>query len=568
MDRNRVTQLIVDDGYDRKLGEMYADYLASFNRNDLLADVASTCTKHKRLVSEFSEIYRLDPEHYYSCAVGNVAYSSSVLTRGSVIRDISAKRIFGVLVAAENNEALRKKVELIFQSINNEFRKLSSKTSLKEIMKVEETKILAADISWEWPDTAAIVSYLLLNHYRIDETLATIIFVGDYCKNRIDSEEAHEKSIAFENALKNPFERVYMSEHSWGIVKEIRNMADVFELVFVPYETTRELVRNHKIIDCYNRHPEDIQSREEFERLNQIIPALMSLDNVFQLNQYAVFQGVTLSKSDHVNILNMAARFHCSKQEDGKKTRIPIDSYISVLIMYCLYKQIKETKTFYFDNNSETVFSQVKYFREENEHLKEEVSYWKDELDLQKQQVKDLQGIIGERGAAERQKDSQIIKPYLDEISSLKKKIKSHEKRLEEERAKECELIGLRNFAFESQSIYAPIEESIDLKQLLSAQKVVVIGGHINWRNNLKKKYPSISVMDGHLETADFSVLKNMDFVFLNVSNMSHSVYYKVINILRNSTTPFDYLGRTINQELYEKEMADILLRNEMKTTK
>lgn len=164
MDRNRVTQLIVDDGYDRKLGEMYADYLASFNRNDLLADVASTCTKHKRLVSEFSEIYRLDPEHYYSCAVGNVAYSSSVLTRGSVIRDISAKRIFGVLVAAENNEALRKKVELIFQSINNEFRKLSSKTSLKEIMKVEETKILAADISWEWPDTAAIVSYLLLRN--------------------------------------------------------------------------------------------------------------------------------------------------------------------------------------------------------------------------------------------------------------------------------------------------------------------------------------------------------------------------------------------------------------------
>jgi len=547
---------------------MYAGYLTSFDRNILLAEVASTCTKHKRLVSEFAEIYRLDPEHYYSCAVGNIAYSSPVLTRGSVIRDISAKRIFGVLVAAENNELLRKKVELIFQSINDKFRKLSSKTRIKEIMKVEEAAILAADISWEWPDTAAVVSYLLLNHYGIDETLATIIFVGDFCKNRIDSEEAHAKSLAFEHALKNPFERVYMSEHSWGIVKEIRNMTDVFELVHVPYDSTSELVRNRKIVDCYNRHPEDTQSREEFERLHQIIPALMSLDNTFQLCQFEVFQGVTLSKSDHVNILNMAARFHCFKQEDGQKTRIPIDSYISVLIMYCLYKQIKETKTFYFDNNSETVFSQVKHFREENEHLKEEISYWKDALDLQKQETMDLQGIIEQRNAADRQKDSQIIKPYLDEISSLKRRIKSQDKQLEEERVKESELIGLRNFAFESQSIYTPVEESIDLKQLLSSKKVLVIGGHINWRNNLKKKYPSITVMDGHLETADFSILKSADFVFLNVSNMSHSVYYNVMNVLRNSTVPFDYLGRTINQELYEKEMADIMLRYEMKRSK
>ena len=129
-------------------------------------------------------------------------------------------------------------------------------------------------------------------------------------------------------------------------------------------------------------------------------------------------------------------------------------------------------------------------------------------------------------------------------------------RQLFEEKEKDKELNALREFAFAVQSKYVANEAEI------------IIGGHINWRNNLKKKYPSISVMDGHLETADFSVLKNMDFVFLNVSNMSHSVYYKVINILRNSTTPFDYLGRTINQELYEKEMADILLRNEMKTTK
>lgn len=109
MDRNRVIQLIADDGYDKRLGEIYAEPLESFDRNVLLAQVASTCTKHKRLVAEFAEVYKLDPEYYYSCAIGNVAYSSPILTHGSVIRDISAKRVFGVLVAAEKNEVLRKK---------------------------------------------------------------------------------------------------------------------------------------------------------------------------------------------------------------------------------------------------------------------------------------------------------------------------------------------------------------------------------------------------------------------------------------------------------------------------
>lgn len=454
------------------------------------------------------------------------------------------------------------------RSISEKIDRLFSKISADDVWEIQKTTIYAADISWEWPDTSAIAAYLLLNRYKIDENVATVIMVSDFCKNRKDEEEAKTRSIQFEQALNNPFDRVYMSEHSWGIVKEIRNMTDVFELVSVPFDSTSNDVRNRKIVESYKRHPEDKQSREEFERLLQVIPALMSLDNIFELEQSEVFQGVTFSKSDHIKILNMAARFHCFKQENGKKTRVPIDSYISVLIMFCLYRQIKETKTFYFDNNSETVFSQVKYFREENERLQEEVSYWKEELKLQKEHSSNLQSIIEKRDVADRQTDNQIIKPYLDEIASLEKKIKIQEKQLKEERVKEQELIGLRNFAFESQTSYVPAIEELDFKQLCYNKKVVIIGGHINWRNNLKKKYPRIAVMDGHVETADFSILKNADFVFLNTSNMNHGVYYKVMGVLRNTDVPFDYLGRTINQELYEKEMADILLRHEMKKLK
>ena len=78
------------------------------------------------------------------------------------------------------------------------------------------------------------------------------------------------------------------------------------------------------------------------------------------------------------------------------------------------------------------------------------------------------------------------------------------------------------------------------------------------------KNHPdrNIQIYDGHIETADLKPLEKADFVFLNVSNMSHGMYYRVMKLLREKNIPFDYLGRTVNQELYEKEMADILIKH------
>ena len=92
-----------------------------------------------------------------------------------------------------------------------------------------------------------------------------------------------------------------------------------------------------------------------------------------------------------------------------------------------------------------------------------------------------------------------------------------------------------------------------------------MIGGHINWRNDLKNKYPAFQIFDGNVNTADLSSIQSADFVFLNVSNMSHAMYYKVMSILRANNIPFDYLGRAINQELCEKEMADILSKHQQR---
>ena len=50
------------------------------------------------------------------------------------------------------------------------------------------------------------------------------------------------------------------------------------------------------------------------------------------------------------------------------------------------------------------------------------------------------------------------------------------------------------------------------------------------------------------------------DMVLLNTSNLSHDLYYKVIDVLRKHSIPFDYLGKYSNPNLLEKEISEILL--------
>ena len=157
--------------------------------------------------------------------------------------------------------------------------------------------------------------------------------------------------------------------------------------------------------------------------------------------------------------------------------------------------------------------------------------------------------------------NKESLAPYIDEIRELRKTNERLEQELAKEKKMEGELFALRELAFDAKSEYAPPND-VNPAEVINEMAIVVIGGHINWRNNLKKKYSNIQIYDGHIETADLKPLEKADFVFLNVSNMSHGMYYRVMKLLREKNIPFDYLGRTVNQELYEKEMADILIKH------
>ena len=100
---------------------------------------------------------------------------------------------------------------------------------------------------------------------------------------------------------------------------------------------------------------------------------------------------------------------------------------------------------------------------------------------------------------------------------------------------------------------------SFYLKELINGKKIIIIGGHIDLRNKLSEKYKDLIIIDGHNVNFDESVLRTADFVILNTSNMSHSMYYKVMPVLKNASIHFDYIGKYTSLEKLEAQICDLL---------
>ena len=222
-------------------------------------------------------------------------------------------------------------------------------------------------------------------------------------------------------------------------------------------------------------------------------------------------------------------------------------------------KEIRNIKEFYFRNNSETQYLELQRLENaveekdiEIERLKTELAQANERSERQNEKIMRLTDEIYKEN-----KDT--VKPYTSEISELKSKIRDLEKALETEEAKNPELYALREFWFKAQTEYVPPETSVTLAELIRGKKIIVVGGHINWRNKMKIQYPAITFLDGHNKTLDVSIFNKADFILFNRYNMSHNLYEKAMDYLRNRNIKFAYLGRSKNQELLEAEIISIL---------
>lgn len=239
-------------------------------------------------------------------------------------------------------------------------------------------------------------------------------------------------------------------------------------------------------------------------------------------------------------------------------TNMELDEFCALSEVVCDDAEDGEIYMFtYFNKKQGVVFVQL-------------LDNLKDKKDLEIERLKVELAKAHEQGIQQREEiqlltnelfkeNKDAIKPYASEVSKLNGIIRELQKALETEQAKTPELNALREFAFAAQSEYIPPETTVTLSELIRGKKIIVVGGHVNWRNKMKECYPTITFLDDSIVSFENSIFDRADFILFKPSYMSHKQYYKVIDYLRGKKLRFDYLGRSVNPDLLEAEMISIL---------
>lgn len=92
-----------------------------------------------------------------------------------------------------------------------------------------------------------------------------------------------------------------------------------------------------------------------------------------------------------------------------------------------------------------------------------------------------------------------------------------------------------------------------DLDIFLKSKKIIVSGGHVNWQNKIKEKYPWFTYIDVDNVNFDVNILKTADYIFFNTLHCSHTLYFKFknnMNVGRNKQDVKDKLIYINNNSL------------------
>ena len=123
------------------------------------------------------------------------------------------------------------------------------------------------------------------------------------------------------------------------------------------------------------------------------------------------------------------------------------------------------------------------------------------------------------------------------------------------------ELITLRNYVYGLSQEAPPIEEDKleDMKRVIAEKSIIIIGGHVNWINKLKKEFPSWRYLDANISRAnDNKLVEGADMVYFFTDHLSHGTYGKFARLVRENGIPFGYM-HSVNMESLVRQMYDDL---------
>lgn len=133
-------------------------------------------------------------------------------------------------------------------------------------------------------------------------------------------------------------------------------------------------------------------------------------------------------------------------------------------------------------------------------------------------------------------------------VISLRKQVRELEKELHTKDEHAKEVFALREFVFNANkgTEDAELTTSIDYTEALKDMSIVVIGGHDNWINHMRKVLPNALYLNPESSGRDYSRIKQPNtFVFVNTLYNNHGTYYKAVSLLKESDNKLFFIDKT-----------------------
>jgi seryl-tRNA synthetase len=224
--------------------------------------------------------------------------------------------------------------------------------------------------------------------------------------------------------------------------------------------------------------------------------------------------------------------------------------------VYVLGKEISNMRQFYWDHNEESQYL-------ENHQLGEDKRRLENEVNILKHKIKELTSQINQLEKNQRSLEYHAVIPFKNKISYLENIIAEQDRELTNLRANANELSKLRALATTSEESNISRNDTAQLADISKEKRIIVIGGHTNWRNNLGFDFPELQLIDGTTASFDFRTLETADYIIFYTYNMAHTVYEKAISYVRNKSIPYGYLPRITNPTLVAEQILNIILKEQ-----
>ena len=137
------------------------------------------------------------------------------------------------------------------------------------------------------------------------------------------------------------------------------------------------------------------------------------------------------------------------------------------------------------------------------------------------------------------------IKVLRGEIAEYRKLAEENRKLKEQLDSDRKELVALREHVYSlTENDEADTTVSVDeMKEYLNSLRVIIVGGHSNWRQKMKQEFKDWVYIEPSVSgTLEASVVDKADYVYFFTDTISHSTYFKYMNIVKEHGVDFGYI--------------------------